>query len=283
MSLRKGEMEYEDIFSSERDLSFYPSIFSNPVRLSGEQIDFYNCNGYLQHLPVLAPDELNLHRRLFEAMFATHAQGNGYAINGYFRTYGGVYDLVTHPVIVDYAQDLLGENLVCHGVHYICKLPGNEKMLNWHQDGSLWPFTPAKSMTLWLALDDSDVENGCMKVLPGSHLRGGIEHVNNEADSTDVNRYRIPDEQVSGEAVDIKLKAGQASVHSDLLIHGSQPNTSRRRRCGVAISFVPTVVRDIGLGWNKAVVVCRGSDGSGHWNHIARPASFGPPGMGDVA
>jgi non-heme Fe2+,alpha-ketoglutarate-dependent halogenase len=272
-------MEYKDIFTSDRDLSFYPSHCDQPIRLNAAQIELFNQQGYLHPLPVLAPDELALHRRLFDAMLKSDASGDGYAVNGYFRTYGGVYDLVTHSVLVDYAQDLLGENLVCWGAHYLCKLPGNKKVITWHQDGPLWPFTPPRCITLWLALDDSRVENGCMKGIPGSHLGGGLEHVDSKVDATDLNGNKIPDDRLSGTPVDIELQAGHASVHSDLLVHGSLPNTSDRQRCGVAISYVPTDVRDIGLGWNKAVVLCRGYDSSGHWQAIPRPQPYGPSGM----
>ena len=272
-------MEYKDIFSSDRDLSFFPADTDAPLRLTIARIDAYNRLGYLFPLPVLNDDELAFHRRLFESMLETHSPDDGFAINGYFRTYGGAYDLVNHPLLLDYAQDLLGEDLICHGAHYICKLPHNDKVLTWHQDGTLWPFTPSRSVTLWVALDDSDVDNGCMKVLPGSHLLGGVEHVDSHVDPTDVNGNKIADELISCEAVDVELKAGEASAHSDLLIHGSRPNESDRRRCGVAVSYVPSDVRDIGLGWNKAVVVCRGSDSSGHWKHIPRPEPLGPAGL----
>ena len=269
-------MEYTDIFSSQRDLSFYPSQINNPIRLNTAQVEFFNRSGYLHPLPVLAPDELAKHRHLFTCMLEADAPGNGYGINGYFRTYGGVYDLVTHPILVDYAQDLLGQNIIYWGAHYICKLPGNKQIITWHQDGPLWPFTPSKCITIWLALDDSTVENSCMQVISGSHLDGGLEHIDNKDEPLDLNGYKIPDKLINAPPTAIELAAGQASIHSDLLVHGSGPNTSEQRRCGVAISYLPADVRDIGLGWNQAVVLCRGCDISEHWQIIPRPKICGP-------
>ena len=66
------------------------------------------------------------------------------------------------------------------------------------------------------------------------------------------------------------MKAGQISLHTDLLLHGSEPNSSQRRRCGLTMRFVPPEVRALN-GWNGNAVICRGSDSSGHWEHHPRP------------
>ncbi len=72
----------------------------------------------------------------------------------------GLCDLVHEKCILDYVEDLLGPHLVSTMTHYFSKEPGDEKQVRWHQDASYWPLTPSKVVTVWLAIDDVDTENG---------------------------------------------------------------------------------------------------------------------------
>ncbi len=74
----------------------------------------------------------------------------------------------------------------------------------------------------------------------------------------------------TGERNDDELKAGEISIHSDLLLHGSEPNQSKRRRYGLTLRYCPTSVR-AELGWNAKGVVASGKDESGHWANPRRP------------
>jgi hypothetical protein len=67
------------------------------------------------------------------------------------------------------------------------------------------------------------------------------------------------------------MQAGQMSLHSDLLLHGSEPNLSNRRRCGLTMRFVSPAVREL-KGWRRNAIITRGSDPSGHWPHNPRPS-----------
>ena len=71
----------------------------------------------------------------------------------------------------------------------------------------------------------------------------------------------------------IALRAGQVSLHTDWLIHGSEPNRSARRRCGLTLRFTSADVRALEPGWARRSVICRGRDAAGHWTDIARLAS----------
>jgi ectoine hydroxylase-related dioxygenase (phytanoyl-CoA dioxygenase family) len=98
-----------------------------------------------------------------------------------------------------------------------------------------------KVVTVWLAVDDSDVENGCMKVIPGSHRWGALEH--HQVD--DPSRYvlNLETDVDESQAVDIILKAGEMSLHDAWILHGSHANHSPRRRCGYTMRYMPTEVR----------------------------------------
>jgi non-haem Fe2+, alpha-ketoglutarate-dependent halogenase len=73
-----------------------------------------------------------------------------------------------------------------------------------------------------------------------------------------------------GEPVNVELKAGEISIHSDLLLHGSEANESNKRRCGLTLRYCPALVR-ADLGWNEKGVIVSGKDESGHWRNPARP------------
>ena len=110
----------------------------------------------------------------------------------------------------------------------------------WHQDGHYWPIRPLATCTAWIAIDDSMVDNGCLRVIPRSHRQRELfEHC--KEDRTDiVLNQRVADGQFDpGSAVDIELQAGEVSLHDAYLVHGSNPNQSIRRRAGIAIRYMP--------------------------------------------
>ena len=75
-----------------------------------------------------------------------------------------------------------------------------------------------------------------------------------------------------GTPIDVELRAGEVSIHSDLLLHGSEANQSDRRRCGLTLRYCAAEVR-AEMDWNHKGVLVRGSDPSGHWANPARPDS----------
>ncbi len=259
----------------ERDLSFRPVENSQPQKLTQEQVGHYNEFGYISPLDVYSREEAEVHRAFFDEILAdVFARGLGsYSVNGWHKTCRSIYDLVTESRILDYVQDLLGADLICWGTHYFCKMPGEDKQVSWHQDASYWPLTPAKTATVWLAIDDVDEDNGAMCVIPGSHRHGQIDYEQSSADEKNVLNQTVRDPlEYGGAPAALVMRAGQISLHTDLLLHGSEPNRSERRRCGLTMRFVPPDVR-AHKGWGGGAVICRGSDPSRHWAHHSRPAS----------
>lgn len=111
------------------------------------------------------------------------------------------------------------------------------------QIGSYWPLEPMEVVTLWLAVDDSLPENGCMRVIPRTHTMD-LHEMKPRSEVANVLSSGMDPELVDEtRAVDCILPAGGISVHHPNLIHGSNANTSPRRRCGLTIRYIPASTR----------------------------------------
>lgn len=263
----------EELSKVERDLRFHPSTTQNPLVFSAEQIAAFNRDGYLTGIRIFDQTEIAEIRRYFDELLARTiaAGGDSYSISTAHLRYGRVYDILTEPRIVSRIKDLLGNDVIGWGSHFFCKMPGDGKRVSWHQDSSYWPLTPSMAVTAWLAIDDATVENACMRYIPGSHHQGHLTYSLSENDEGNVLNQTVPGAENFGKPVDVQLKAGEISIHSDLLLHGSEANQSHKRRCGLTLRYCPAVVR-AELGWNGKGVVVSGKDASGHWANPPRPA-----------
>ena len=85
-------------------------------------------------------------------------------------------DMARDPAIVDLVAGLVGPDVILWGCQVFCKPGGDGMEVPWHQDGHYWPIRPLATTTAWIAIDDSTTENGCMRVIPGSHTRGLLPH-----------------------------------------------------------------------------------------------------------
>lgn len=176
----------------------------------------------LEHNPGVRPEQLHAHL----------------AVNDPFWI-----RLVGDNRLLDVAQQFVGPDIALFATHYICKPPRTGQAVLWHQDGSYWPLEPMDVVTLWLAVTDSTPENGCMRVIPGTHhLR--LEKVQERKDVDNVLGSAMSNEHVDeSKAIDLVLKAGDLSIHHPNLIHGSEANHSDLWRMGLTIRYVPTTTR----------------------------------------
>jgi hypothetical protein len=150
--------------------------------------------------------------------------------------------LVSDDRLLDIAEIFVGPDIALFASHYISKPPFSGQPVLWHQDGAYWPLEPMDVVTLWLAVDPSLPENGCMRVIPGSH-RGDLHGVRQRDDTENVLGSESAVDVDESRAVDVILKPGDVEVHHPTIMHGSNPNTSPRRRCGLTIRYIPTSTR----------------------------------------
>lgn len=164
--------------------------------------------------------------------------------------------LISDPGLLDIAGQFVGPDIALFASHYIAKPPFDGQAVLWHQDGSYWPLEPMEVVTLWLAVDDSTPENGCMRVIPRSHGMDLQQLQPNTAVESVLKSEIDPKLVDSSLAVDVVLNAGDVSVHHPNIIHGSEPNNSPKRRAGLTIRYIPTSTRIVSDGpWPSAFLL----------------------------
>ena len=176
-----------------------------------------------------------------------------------------LWELCTHPAILDAAEAVLGPDFYLWGSQFFSKDPGDRKTTPWHQDAFYWPLRPHKAVTAWLAFSDSDEENGAMMVVPGTHRAGRLKHEKKGTDSDVLDMVLEEGAFRTEDAVSLNLKAGQFSMHDDKIAHGSGANRSDRLRCGLTMRYSAGEVKCDPSVWPffKAYWV-RGQD---RWQH----------------
>ncbi len=179
--------------------------------------------------------------------------------------------LVSDDRLLNIAEEFIGPNIALFASHYISKPPADGQPVLWHQDGSYWPLDPMDVVTLWLAVDDSLEENGCMRVVPGTQDMQ-LQEMERHTEEANVLNSRLDPKFVrEDQAVNIELQAGSVSVHHPNIVHGSNPNTSDRRRCGLTIRYIPTSTRIICEGQWPSAFLLRGDSVEGVNDYLERP------------
>ena len=221
-------------------------ISDNVRRLTNKEKQQYSEQGYVKNLPVFSYNGALELQELFEELSSRlPSDVDINKTNMWHKASKKFHDLCRTPEILDYVEDILGPNFVQWGGQFFHKEPQSGSVVPWHQDAQYWPLEPANAVTVWLAVYDSDEENGAMKVVSGSHKKGanGFKHHTNDAS------HLVLDQEVSEDQIDkdkiiyMNLKAGEISLHNDALLHGSDPNNSNRKRCGITMRFSPTNVK----------------------------------------
>ena len=221
-------------------------ISDNVRRLTNKEKQQYSEQGYVKNLPVFSYNGALELQGLFEELSSRlPSDVDINKTNMWHKASKKFHDLCRTPEILNYVEDILGPNFVQWGGQFFHKEPQSGSVVPWHQDAQYWPLEPANAVTVWLAVYDSDEENGAMKVVSGSHKKGanGFKHHTNDAS------HLVLDQEVSEDQIDkdkiiyMNLKAGEISLHNDALLHGSDPNNSNRKRCGITMRFSPTNVK----------------------------------------
>ena len=134
-----------------------------------------------------------------------------------------------NPVVVEFLNAVIGPDVKCVQSMLFLKAPGKPGQ-PWHQDEHFIPTRDRSLAGVWIALDDAEVENGCLWVLPGSHERGVLypmrEHDMPGFDPSPV-AHGFPDDE--GDAVPVEVSAGDVVAFNGYLLHKSHRNATPDR------------------------------------------------------
>jgi non-haem Fe2+, alpha-ketoglutarate-dependent halogenase len=182
-----------------------------------------------------------------------------------------MYQLITRPELLDAVESVLGPDILVWNTSWFTKMPGDKTYVSWHQDGMYWKMSPPKVVTAWLALAPSRVENGCLRVMPGTHTQPALPHRETHAADNALSRGQdIAVEVDENKAVNICLQPGEASLHHVWIVHGSKANMSDMPRIGLAIRYVAAEVKQESPTPPLAMLV-RGQDKYRHFALLPPP------------
>ena len=179
--------------------------------------------------------------------------------------------LVRHPKLIAAVSPLLGPDLMVWSGGLFIKEANSSKVVTWHQDLNYWGLDEVNEVTAWVALSPSNIANGCMRFVPGSHQRSLVPH----KDTFDENNLLSRGQEITvdvndADGVNVILEPGQASLHHGHLFHASGPNTTDQRRVAAAIRFISTSMRQE-TGDRTLVTLVSGEDHYGHFTVTGPP------------
>jgi hypothetical protein len=247
---------------------------------STEDRQRFERDGFVWPIDALTPAQAAHYRDLYLDFHARHKArlgalpaGQRWQINTDTHfIFEWVDALTREPAILDAVQRVLGPDLLAWNTSWFVKFPGDKAFVSWHQDGSYWGLSPMEVATAWVALGPVSAENGCMRVVPGSHTQTHLPQRDTFADDNVLSRgQEITVAVDESKAVDLVLQPGQISLHHLWIVHGSRSNRSDEPRIGIAIRYVAPQVRQEGANKPIAMLV-RGRDDHGHFTLTERPA-----------
>ena len=235
-----------------------------PKVLTQEQIDSYRTDGYLAPMDGIDPADAAAMLEDLDAFEAANGISAGQLQMKGHLCFRRSYNFTFNPRILDVVEDLIGPNILSFASRFWIKGAQDGSHVTWHQDSAYFGLEPNELVTVWLALTDSTPENGCVRVIPGTHTGEIYSHVETYDEKNLLARGQSIEKIDDSGAADLVLKAGQFSCHHERIVHGSNPNETDAMRIGVGIFYFPAHVRST-IGRRPASLV-RGVDEYGHWD-----------------
>jgi len=223
--------------------------------LTNQQLAQYEEFGFIHSIPILTAEEI--------ACYRTEAERTCQAIGGDVTRLDNVHlffrwawDLSTHPQVLNALQQILGPNIVLKSTRLFYKHARSSSYVGWHQDGITERLNDGRAPAIWLGLTAATVENGCLRVVPGSHRGELFQHTTRPIRDTLANmsdpeperlRSRARESELSGKVsvvppqahlpFDLEMRSGEMSIHHPVVLHGSNPNRSAAPRIGLSASY----------------------------------------------
>ena len=246
--------------------------------LTDSQYRQYQQQGFVSPIRVMSAAQAQALRERLEDVERTQ----GGPLRGAMRhkshlLFTWLSDLVHNGTILDAVEDLYGPDLLCWTTNFFIKEASHPAFVSWHQDSTYWGLSRPDVVTAWVALTQSNVANGAMQVIPGSHTLDQLAHRDTFSDDNLLTRgQEVAVDVDAASAQVLTLQPGEMSLHHVRIVHGSPPNQSPQRRIGFAIRYIPSSVRQL-QGDDSATLV-RGVDSFRTFEHEPRPRCDMEPG-----
>jgi ectoine hydroxylase-related dioxygenase (phytanoyl-CoA dioxygenase family) len=226
------------------------------MALSQEQIGQFHREGFLKLGQVLDDDQLRSLAERIDTIASGEARTSGRIryekdvaddiapLDRVWQIWDGhleddvIMTTCSNENILDAVQSLVGPNVRLYSDQVLMKPAFHGSAVAWHQDYPYWAFDRPELVTCWLAIDGATAENGCMRVIPGSHRQGVYP-------TRDDRRVRYQEAVDRLQQVSVELPAGHCMFHHCLTLHATSANTSPHRRRAIAITYMPA-----DLQWN---------------------------------
>lgn len=236
-----------DLFTKNGSNSINPG-------LATEQVAQFERDGYLGNVPLLTAEQIGVLRGELEEFFDPKHDGQElwyeYHSNessepgnvlfhalGAWRLRPAMHDILWSAPFTQAARQLLEGPVRFWHDQLFCKPAGHGGVVAWHQDYSYWTRTkPMQHLTCWIGLDDSTTENGCLNYVPGSHRWPLLPTTDLASNMEAIRSVMTPEQLGEFKPVPCEMKAGQASFHHPLMLHGSYENRSDRPRRAIVLN-----------------------------------------------
>ena len=223
--------------------------------LTQDQIDSYRQNGFVVLHDFLTPEELETWRQAVDG--AVRQRGKQKMFNqevdedqeetyydyvfvqriNLWQDSLDVRRLILDPRLGRMASDLAGvEGVRIWHDQALIKQPWANPT-GWHLDNPYWSYSSRKTLSLWVALDDATLQNGCLYFLPGSHKTASYDNAGIGENIGDI--FRVYPQWKDIMASPAEMKAGSASFHNGLIAHGAGANMTPGWRRAMTCGFMP--------------------------------------------
>ena len=242
--------------------------------LTKDQIIQYRELGYVFPINVLTSKEAFEIRKEIEKIekkWPGELEGLG---RNYIHLISPIFDKIVHnSKILDAVESIVGKNILACGTTLFIKNPNEKGFVSFHQDAKYIGLEPHNWVTAWVAVTDTNEENGCMRMWSGSH-KDSLKYHNQKFDENNLlTRGQTVENVPIEKTTPIILKAGQMSLHHPTVVHGSNLNKSNDRRIGFVIqSYIGSNVDQI-LG-KMYVQLARGHDTYKYHENVKRPTEL---------
>lgn len=159
-------------------------------------------------------------------------------------------EAAAEPRLVEALTDIIGNYVIFLSDKLVYKNATTEFGSPWHQDYPYWE--GSHKFSVWIALDDATPENGCLRIVPGSHLKGAINHGGDASDGMGFGN-RLENHYINeSEVVDLHASKGDAIIFHDLLFHSSYSNASGKDRWALISTYKDGSLEDPDYPWAGA-------------------------------